>query len=182
MRLFLVLDDGSGEASAFALAKDGAEAIEHTKYLLAGDEDDTSELRPVTTDTTRNAETRELLSIWEPIALEATKELRADLVEKELNGLEALIPAVVRVFEREKARAIAEAIELDRAAIRDALTSNTVDSCKLLRISDEHAQLMSENTATLFDRAVKRSIDDREKRISSTEIFAGGGAANGGAR
>lgn len=110
MRLFLVLDDGSGEASAFALAKDGAEAIEHTKYLLAGDEDDTSELRPVTADTTRNAETRALLSIWEPIALEATKELRSDLVEKELNGLEALIPAVVRAFEQEKARAVAEAI------------------------------------------------------------------------
>lgn len=176
MRLFLVLDDGSGEASAFALAKDGAEAIEHTKYLLAGDEDDTSELRPVTSETTRNAETRELLSIWEPIALEATKELRADLVEKELNSLEALIPAVVRAFEREKARAVAEAIESERAAIRRDVSGRALESSKRLLVD------VADDVALLFDRAIVRSIDDREKRAASVDPQTGGGAANGVAR
>lgn len=171
MRLFLVLDDGSGEASAFALAKDGAEAIEHTKYLLAGDEGDTSELRPVTADTTRNAETRALLSIWEPIALEATKELRADLVERELNGLEALIPAVVRAFERETAKAVAK----ERAACFEIASARS-----RWAYSDDRTRGAAEASFEIAAEIEGRSKPSAGSAIG--DLFECGGTPRGGAR
>lgn len=148
MRLFLVLDDGSGEASAFALAKDGKEAIEHTRYLLAGDEGDTSELRPVTADTTTNAETRALLSAWEPIALDATKELRPDLVERELNGLEALTPAAIRAVEQIVARAVAA----ERAACCEIARARSLWAC-----SDERSRGSSEASFEIAAQIEARS-------------------------
>jgi len=181
MRLYLVIDDGSGYGAMLALAEGAAEAVSRAREALVGKDGVTDELRAVTADTATNPKLRTYLSTLEPIALEATNALRADLVEKELNAPEALLDAIVTVFEREKARAVAEAIELDRAAIRDAMASNSVENCKKIA-ADAHALPRAAEHAVrrAFDRAVERSIADREKRINAADIFAGGGTTQTG--
>ncbi len=96
-RLYLVIDDGSGEASMFALARDEAHAIEQTKHILACEDGDTSFLRVVTADTATNEQTRATLALLGPIAEEAAKSYSDEFVSREMNGLEALLPALTKL-------------------------------------------------------------------------------------
>lgn len=116
-RLFLVVDDGSGEASSFALAESEEEAVGRAAPLLVVEGDDASMLRAVNADTTKTSSGRALLSLWEPIALEALQELTSDFVEHELNALESIVPAAVRVVERRVAEAVAATVAEIRAEV-----------------------------------------------------------------
>lgn len=111
-RLYLVIDDGSGEASMFALARDEAHAIEQTKHILACEDGDTSFLRAVTADTATNEQTRATLALLGSLAEEATKSFSLECVNRELNELDALLPALTK---------LAQSIAAERAAAQAAL-------------------------------------------------------------
>lgn len=128
MRLFLVIDDGSGEGAMLALANNAAEAVTHAREALVGKEGVTDDLRAVTADTATNPELRTYLATLEPIALEATNALRSHLIEKELNAPEALLDAIVAVFEREKSKAVAAEREAFRAEIERRRGAESVAS------------------------------------------------------
>ena len=98
LRLFFVLDEGSGEGSFLALARDEEHAKELARPVLVGDAEEEC-LRVVTEETTQNDRNRALLRFWGPVAREALKDYSPSVVMDELNSLEALHRAIATLEE-----------------------------------------------------------------------------------
>lgn len=98
VQLFLVLDDGSGEASFFALARDEEHAKELARPALVGDGEE-EDLRVVSAETTNNQRTRHLLTFWGVVAQQALTTHHPRVVMDELNSLEVLHWAIADLEE-----------------------------------------------------------------------------------
>lgn len=90
VRLFLVIDDGSGEASFFALARDEEHAKELARPVLVGDAE-SEDLRVVTAETTKDERARALLSFWGDVAAQAIKSFHPRFVQDEINSLDEVM-------------------------------------------------------------------------------------------
>ena len=107
MRLFLVIDDSSGEASMLVLARDEAQAIDLARPTLDGDAEEPSDLRAVCANTTKSPQTREMLKFWGDVAIESTDRGNTpQSVQDELNATGSLIYAVGVVAERTRGASV----------------------------------------------------------------------------
>jgi hypothetical protein len=139
VRLYLVVDDGSGEGSYFAIARDEEHAKELARPTLVGNASmggewkDEECLRVVTAETARGIGTRMLLEFWGQVVQEAIRVYHPKFVEDELNSLEAIHGALTEIAKKKHgsvdvlATARAEAALAEREAcaeVGDALIDN----------------------------------------------------------
>lgn len=99
LQLYLVIDDGSGEASFFALARDEEQAKGFARPSLVGDSDEEN-LSVVTAQTTTCKRTRLMLEFWGKVSQQALKQWSQLTVQNELNSLYVLHDAITDIEER----------------------------------------------------------------------------------
>lgn len=181
-KLFLVIDDGSGEGTTLVLADDATQAAKRAQSRFGYADEEPGDLRAVCAETAKSAPVRALIAFLGEVADAAmTRGAYAQTAEDALNGAIDVASDMLAVCDRRIATARAETALAEREACAEVASSRSrwayegaaQAAARGEAIEIEHAIRARTTSATLSTETLAAIAEARGLRVVEPELLEG---------